>query len=526
MQSDIRSKADKFAAWCSGAGSWVVCVLTLVIMACLTATAFFTTTDVDLNNACAENIVFYRDNVIAGVVTCAASIIFLFLFRNIIKKVPLWVFTTVMTVCTVVFGFIFVSSAQSIPVNDSYSVCQAAYCASIGDWSFFEEPYFFWYPFQLGYVLFCEIIIRIFGTGNNFLVMQYVNVLCLAVSYLSAIGICRRISSKSEVPKLAATMMLFCMPTVFFCTFTYGNIPGLMFVMLSFWMFYEFKERKKLVFGILSALFIGIAISIKMNYTIAFVALAIIWLIWLLGERNLKSAICLLLVIVSALSIKNAAITSYEKRSAIDFGDGIPMASWAAMGLNEAYNGPGWYNGGHTVSNYEKSGRDAEVAAENSVETIKNRLSYFVRNPGEAVNFFARKFASQWNEPSYQSIWNIQVRGAYSERGRMAEYVIGDGEKPLKSVMNYEFNILLVGVLAGLVYLLKKKDVTAVLLPTFLLGSVMYHMIFEAKAQYSLVFLVVMLPLAALGLEYIFCKADQLIDNHVKKKSQKGGENA
>ena len=92
--------------------------------------------------------------------------------------------------------------------------------------------------------------------------------------------------------------------------------------------------------------------------------------------------------------------------------------------------------------------------------------------------------------------------------------------------MNYEFNILLVGVLAGLVYLLKKKDVTAVLLPTFLLGSVMYHMIFEAKAQYSLVFLVVMLPLAAIGLEYIFSKADQLIDKHVKKKSQKGGENA
>ena len=49
--------------------------------------------------------------------------------------------------------------------------------------------------------------------------------------------------------------------------------------------------------------------------------------------------------------------------------------------------------------------------------------------------------------------------------------------------------------------LLKKKgDMAALALPVTILGGALYHLIFEAKAQYAYPYMVYMLPLAAAGL--------------------------
>ena len=49
--------------------------------------------------------------------------------------------------------------------------------------------------------------------------------------------------------------------------------------------------------------------------------------------------------------------------------------------------------------------------------------------------------------------------------------------------------------------LMKKKDgMAALALPVTILGGALYHLIFEAKAQYAYPYMVYMLPLAAVGL--------------------------
>lgn len=498
---------------------YIVCGAAFFFTAFLTVASFITTTDVNLENACSENVIYPYDNPILGLV-CATAFFFLLLgVRKISRKIPESIFVISCAVVTAVFGCIFVFSARSVPVNDSLSVCQAAYSASVGNWEYFKEPYFYYYPFQLGYVLFCEIFIRIFRTGENYLVMQYVNVFCLELSYLALIKISAYLTEKEEVRKLTAFMLTMCMPAVFFCTFTYGNVPGLAFMLLSFLCFYRFEENEKIGWGILSAVFMGIAVALKMNYAIALIALCAVWAVRIIEKKKaVKRIVCIVLAAGCVLSFRSAAITVYEKRSGLDFGDGIPMTSWAAMGLNES-NGPGWYNGKYTVHNFDDCGRDAEKANEKSIQAIKERLSYFSGHPFYAIGFFSAKLLSQWNEPSYQSIWNMQVRITYAEKGAIADYVTGNGEYTLKAIMNREMGIFLPGVLLGLYYLIKKKDIKSSLLPLFLLGTFLYHLIFEAKAQYSLVYVLVMFPIAACGLEIPLSRVEEKIILNTNKKT-------
>lgn len=56
--------------------------------------------------------------------------------------------------------------------------------------------------------------------------------------------------------------------------------------------------------------------------------------------------------------------------------------------------------------------------------------------------------------------------------------------------------------LAGVWGMMRRKDINpaAAALPVCMLGGVLYHMIFEAKAQYIYMYIVLMMPVAAHGL--------------------------
>ena len=59
---------------------------------------------------------------------------------------------------------------------------------------------------------------------------------------------------------------------------------------------------------------------------------------------------------------------------------------------------------------------------------------------------------------------------------------------------------ILLSALGGVRLLKKKGDMAALALPVTILGGALYHLIFEAKAQYAYPYMVYMLPLAAMGL--------------------------
>lgn len=511
-RNKLNRLGDKFSVICV-----VFALSTLfVIMTYLTFIAICGTVDMNMNNSMLENVEFHNDNFLFNILMLFVFALVIYLYRKLTCKVNVWIPIAVCCVFVLTVGTIWVFSSQSAPTHDSLIVSRAAYNASIGDYSSLSADYFKRFPFQLGYVMFSEIIIKLFKTGDNYLSVEVVNVVCLAISYFSILISTRKIFKNDSVTKILALLLTACMPPILFCTFTYGNIPGLMFASLSIWQYIEIKDKNKLksaVHIILSALFMGIAVCIKKNFMIAAAALIIIASVEFLRRRKLQNIICILLCVLSIIGCTKAVTSYYEKKTNMSFGDGIPMVSWLSMGLNESTIAPGWYNGKYTVTNFHYHNMDSKLAAEASKEEIKTRREIFSNDKVYRNDFFSKKIASQWNEPSYQSIWTNQVRGRYGEMGKWASYVCGDGESKIKGYMNlYQQFIFVMTALSCLIILKKYRDINAALFPAIIIGGFLYHLLFEAKSQYSISYFVLMIPLAALALEEIFTRIDLKIN--------------
>ena len=71
----------------------------------------------------------------------------------------------------------------------------------------------------------------------------------------------------------------------------------------------------------------------------------------------------------------------------------------------------------------------------------------------------------------------------------------------LRTLMDGYMDAMQTAVYALSAGVLKKKgDMAALALPVTILGGTLYHLLFEAKAQYAYPYMVYMLPLAAAGL--------------------------
>ena len=176
------------------------------------------------------------------------------------------------------------------------------------------------------------------------------------------------------------------------------------------------------------------------------------------------------------------------------------------MGLDEGHAAPGWYREDHTVTAFFHTGEDPEATAALAKAALKNRVAGFAAHPDKALRFFWAKLRSQWNEPTYESIWLNQVHMSFSEKGRVYSFLCGEGsaERRTTAVMNQFQQLIYLGMLLGCFGLWHRKNAKSCLLPLIVLGGLLYHLLFEAKSQYALPYFVLMLPVAAYGYSRLF----------------------
>jgi len=501
-----RGFLGKFASFCVA----VALLLLLITLFYLSSVAMTETVDMNLNNPAQENVDTHVDNYLKNVLLLALSVGVAFLWMRVTERIPAPLITAVCLLGVTAFGVIFILSSQSAPTHDSQIVSNAAYLASKGDASGLASVYFKRFPFQLGYVLYSEGLIRLLGTEDNYLSIEIANVLCLAVTYFALLRSVRALWGNGKVYKMTALLFAVCLPPVLFCSFTYGTIPGLMLASLALWQILAMRGTGwDWLHGMAAALFIGAGVAVKKNFTIVFIAILILLCLRLLRKFSFSGLVCIFLSVLSVWGIPAGVQKHYENRFELDFGKGIPMSSWAAMGINEAYIAPGWYDVNYTVINFRDSGMDHDVANERSLQAIRERVAELRRDPHYTNAFFAEKTKSQWNEPSCQSIWTNQVRGRYKDMGSLAEWICGEGEYRVKAWMNLFQQMTYVMATYGVLCLLKKRRIEDVLIPTVILGGFLYHLICEAKSQYIIPYLILMIPLAAYGLSCLMDRIPQ-----------------
>ena len=232
------------------------------------------------------------------------------------------------------------------------------------------------------------------------------------------------------------------------------------------------------------------------------------WLLELLKRPTLKSALCLVLTVACVLTVRSLPQRVYEKRTGLEFGSGIPMISWMAMGFSEGHAAPGWYKEDNTVNAFERNDYDPEATAADARAVLSERMALFAHHPRTALRFFWQKLRSLWNEPSYESLWINQVQLSYSEKGRFYDFFCGSGARRTAAVMNQVQQLIFLGMLLGAFSLWRGKDIRRCLLPLIILGGLLYHLLFEAKSQYALPYFVLMLPVAAYGFYKLFQRVE------------------
>ena len=517
MNSKILTHTERLAR----VGLATIAVLSLLAMLFLSAGSILSTSDMNVDNPMREQVVFENDSVLRNIACLALTIALGFTLALLLQDVPFvarirpWMYAVGIGLWVTVLGAVWVSTSLSAPTQDSQIVTTAGVAAAMGDLSYIDVAYFVRFPFQLGYVFWTELWARLLHLNHEcYLVMEYINVLCLAFGEAALVLITDKLFRRWEVTLSTTLLLAVFVQPVIFSTFLYGTIPGFCFSAWAIYFFLCYLDQNRFRFMIPAALCLSVAVSLKLNNMILLVAMGIILLAHLMKAQPLRRLLALGFLCLTVLTLPNIGRLQYEKRLEKDFGDGIPMVSWLAMGLHDAPSAPGWYNGKYTVANFHAHGEDSEAAAKASLEVIEQRLKVMKNDPKTTAAFFRDKILSQWNEPTYQSLWNNQVRGQFGPKTGIAAYVCGDGEALAKRIMDLMIQFIFFGMLLATVRLLVRffrrdlshpqNEAAPYLIPLLFLGGFLYHALFEGKSQYVITYVIFMIPYAVWGTEW-FC---------------------
>lgn len=302
---------------------------------------------------------------------------------------------------------------------------------------------------------------------------------------------------------LAALLLyIVSLPTLLFAQFVYNINLMILLCAGTMLCFARYVRTGRVGFGAGYALLGGLALAAKPNAAVVLLALFICALMHGWARKDGK------IVLFAALSFAIgkgalAAVTAwYAQKGGVTFRANVSMWARLAMGMQESPIAAGWYN------NYTERFFSADVTAEQekaqALADIGAQLCRMRENPAAALAFYREKLLTQWLEPACDMLWSGQlsekagrytgvIRGIYGAPGALRGWMEGY----MDAMQTAVYALAAVG---GVCALRKKGGAALLMIPVTVLGGALYHLIFEAKAQYAYPYMVYMLPLAAAGL--------------------------
>ncbi len=428
-------------------------------------------------------------------------------------------------VCTVVWFAILAAIVYftKLPsVYDQQRVYAGAAALLRGDYTGWQPyNYFHAYPYINGMVLMECPFLWLFGEGQAYIAMQYINILfwygaLLAISKMA--GLC--FGKKAGIFTYLA--LLGFIPMWFYVTFVYGTLPGLFFSALALLLEkeYEMTEKWRYMAGSLICIFFGVAW--KSNYQIFLIALLLLFFLEGIRKRRWQpfagAAVCLLLLCFE-LSFLSAVMHSITGESVEG---GTPTISWVAMGLQESSIAPGWYNSYTEIIPVECD-HDVEAMKAAAWQNLGETLTLFAEEPEYCLRFFSRKLASMWNNPAFQCFTEVtkcNTTGALSYWMKDLLYDGGVKNAVLRVILDLMHSMTLFGMVLHIILNRKRlKLVDAAFVITFL-GGFFFHVVWEAMGQYAVPYYVLLMPYAAQGYLAVTEKTAKL---RIEKEKGPGG---
>lgn len=426
--------------------------------------------------------------------------------------------------------------------------------------------YFCCYPFQAS-LFWVMYALRLAFGEYSYMVFQLLSSLATCLGVWALLDLGSNVGASKGARRILWVLVAMCLPMYWLSTFLYGNAMGcglaLAFLALQARAMRADELRAALRWLALSFVPLVLALCVKATFVLFAIAAVLAWFVLAVSRKSgWGLAACLAVVLLSRCAA-GLPFEALRAASGYEFGDALTTLNHLELGLRmgtgEFYvsvdgGAPefapgGWSN--HANSTWFFSGEDADIQNEIAASEIATDVIEFASDPSYAARFFSVKLATEWADPTYQSLYYLSMCGLPGG-GRLN---LGDASKPLGAISSWltylldgyqtiEFAAALgyvgwacrrwgrgsekkeaAGVSgadpvgdAGVSVDARQHDValapdasadggsvtsaTLLIAATFFTGFGCY-LLWEAKAVYVLPFAIVLLPLAAEGLELV-----------------------
>lgn len=497
--------------------SWSVYGLGLLFLAGLSGISYFITAYMSNDDS---EITYYLHSpiFIFALYTLLALILLFIAYRVLSIKISERLFFRGVLCLVLLCCVVLCTTTYAAVMADQSEVYRIAQNFVAGDYSDFGTgTYLGLYPQQDGIILIVSLLYRLFG---RLTVVAFRLCNCLFVLLLLYVlhEICRDLFHSDQVCYVYDLLALFCFPLFLYTTFFYGNIISTTLCALAIFMQMRYFHRGKKRYMVICAASTALAIMIKSNSLICFVAIIPQYLFHIDKQVRWRLA-GIGLILAAHVGLSLGVDLYFQSVTGVKAPDGLPKTSWIGMGLRDGPMASGWYRQDYPDI-FSQSGFDADVANEKYTASIKNSVQTFINDPGYAVSFFAHKTASQWNNPSFQGFWIQRHRQSIG----ICDRFIDDGTAGRNLLNNfmdiYEF-LVYGGSLLALILLRrnwKTGDHTIILA---FVGGFLFHLVWEAKGQYALQYFVMLLPYAAYGITAIHRSVQKVLSKNKKPSDPK-----
>ena len=407
-----------------------------------------------------------------------------------------------------------VALSKSLPIFDQRICIEIAMGLAQGNADSWGSYYLRYFPFQIPFVLYC-VPLAWLGGAQTVLALQLANVVA-AMAAAWALGECAVLLFGQT--RLRLTTWLGCLaflPLWFYTPFVYGNLVGLCLMLLGARQLLRYvrDHQKRQLLG-LTSLFV-LATLLKMNYAIAGLAAGIVLALDAIGGKRLSAGIAAALLVALCLTGNRMVARTAQTLTGQNFTEGFPTSSWIMLGLEEEEGkAPGWYNN-HAYDLYQRL-ESRSAVDEIAKEEIGKRVRALAADPGYAVDFLTRKTLSIWNEPSFQSLQINEVARNPERAPQMTSVYEGSKKNLALGVMDQAHCLLLLGVVLWLALGARRATLGQLFFPTYLVGGFLFHLVWEAKGQYTLQYLFCLIPYAMTGYRLLLRR----LGAHTRKRGE------
>ena len=420
---------------------------------------------------------------------------------------------------------------------DSKTCWEAASSFLQGDFAELQyDGYFTRSPYQLGLVLY-DILLQLIWDNSKILYLFNIAEVLL-IDWCSC-QIANKLFANSVITRLTYLLELLFLPQFFMIMFGYGTIPGFACIMVAFYFFVCIytADKPSAKWLVLMVLFATFATVIKKNYSIALIAMAIMLFIKLLQQKESRLYLLLAMCLVLILPMKAPDLVQagFEAVSGITMEEPEPMIAYIAMGtdLDNTERGPGWYDGS-TLWDYVDNDYNADKQLKYEKEKLANNIQASLNEPIRAIVFYCHKVISEWCDPLFQSVWSGPI---IDDKGNMhvtkpllvSLYTGGYAEKVVSCFSKCAL-IIVLGASLGRIINARKKIDGELVFTLYLVGGFIFHIFSEGKSQYTYMYVLVLMPMAAAEIYYwanssMVDKAQIIACNLIDKRSFQNKDN-